>query len=96
MRHAWAIAFLLVLAVLAWSDEAPTAAPLSGWEQDNDSGVDAESGDEAESTSAPSLKDSLMARDFSVEIADTRSTASAKVLQSTTSSLSLPAGMTRS
>ena len=39
---------------------------------------------------------SFTARDFSAEIADTRSTASAKVLQSTTMDLSFPAGMTRS
>ena len=36
------------------------------------------------------------ARDFSVEIADTRSTASASILQSTSRDLSLPSGMTRS
>ena len=39
---------------------------------------------------------SLIARDFSVEIVATRSTASAKLLQSTSRILSLPDGMTRS
>jgi hypothetical protein len=50
----------------------------------------------AETVSAPSPRASLTARLFSVEMVETRSTASKKDLRSTSITLSLPEGITRS
>ena len=50
----------------------------------------------AESVTTPLATASLMARDFSVEMVETRSTACANSLHGTFRTLSLPAGMTRS
>ena len=50
----------------------------------------------AESVTTPLATATLMARDFSVEIVETRSTACANSLHGTFRTLSLPVGITRS
>ena len=54
-----------------------------------------ESGLVTDSISLPALSDSFTARPRSLDTVETRSTAASKSFLSTTSSLSLPPGMTR-